>query len=157
MTTEDLDTIRGAIARSDLIDEESLPLAFSDRKRLLAEVDRLRAENARPVAQERASGPNTPAPYTGEGTAPTSPHGAAQAAIDTIARILVGTDWDEKVRYTDIGSRETVEQIAGRISTAMAIAYYQQAARSLRALGHGTAADLLESTARDLEEGDTTE
>lgn len=77
--------------------------------------------------------------------------------IDMIARILVGTDWDDGVRYTDIGTRETVEHLAGQISTAMAIAYYRQAARSLRALGHTAAADLLDSTAKDLEEGDTTE
>ena len=120
----------------------------------LAEV---RAMAARPPAQEHASGSNTPDPYTGEGTAPASPHEPAQAAIDTIARVLVGTDWDEEVPYTDIGPRETVAHLAGQIATVLAPAHYREAAASLRALGHDTAADLLESTARDLEEGDTTE
>ena len=83
----------------------------------LAEV---RAMAARPPAQEHASGSNTPDPYTGEGTAPASPHEPAQAAIDTIARVLVGTDWDEEVPYTDIGPRETVAHLAGQIATVLA-------------------------------------
>lgn len=76
----------------------------------------------RPAAQDRASGPNTPDPYTGEGTAPTSPHEPAQAAIDTIARILVGTDWDDGVPCTDIGPRETVEALATEIVTRLGLA-----------------------------------
>lgn len=55
LTDEALAAIRGAIERTDLIEEHTLPLAFTDRKRLLAEVDRLRdalaAETAR--ANER--------------------------------------------------------------------------------------------------------
>lgn len=85
--------------------------------------------------------------------------------VDMIARILVGSDWDEEVPYTDIGSRQYVEDVSGRISTAMASAYYRQAAASIRALAHKgmhpqrymafvDAANLLDSTARDLE-GDT--
>jgi hypothetical protein len=45
LTDEELFVIRGAVERAELFDEETLPLAFSDRKKLLAEVSRLRAEN----------------------------------------------------------------------------------------------------------------
>jgi hypothetical protein len=54
LTDEELFAIRGAVERAELFDEETLPLAFSDRKKLLAEVDRLRAENtAMAAALER--------------------------------------------------------------------------------------------------------
>lgn len=76
----------------------------------LAEV---RAMAARETAQEHASGPNAPDPYTGEGTTPTSPHEPAQAAIDTIARILVGTDWlDARDKY----ETETREQLRALVN-----------------------------------------
>ena len=130
---------------------------MTDTSDRLAEVDRLRAENARPAAQEPVSGPETPQGHPSEGTSVSGPHASSETHIDTIARILVGTDWDEEVPYTDIGPRETVAHLAGQIATVLAPAHYREAAASLRALGHDTAADLLDSTARDLEEGDTTE
>jgi len=49
LTDEELATIRGAVERAELLDPESFPLAFGDRKRLLAEVDRLRAQAVRHV------------------------------------------------------------------------------------------------------------
>src|SRR5690606_22388125 len=152
---------RGQIER--VADADLIAHAPDDLAHLLALVDQLqgqldeaRAENARPAAQDRASGPNTPDPYTGEGTAPASPHEPAQAAIDTIARVLVGTDWGDGVPCTDIGPRETVAHLAGQIAT-LAPAHYREAAASLRALGHDTAADILDNAAADLNtESETT-
>ena len=153
---------RGQIER--VADAELIAHAPDDLAHLLSlaeqlqgQLDEARAENARPAAQDRASGPNTPAPYTGEGTTPTSPHEPAQAAIDTIARILVGTDWDDGVPCTDIGTRETVEALASQIIATLAPAHYREAAASLRALGHDTAADILDNAAADLNtESETT-
>lgn len=65
-----------------------------------------------------ATATGAPGPDPSEGTAPTSPQEPTQAAVDTIARILVGTDWDEEVPYTDIGPRETVAHLARRIIAA---------------------------------------
>jgi hypothetical protein len=121
MTTEELAVIRGAIERTDLFDEETLPLAFSDRKRLLAEVDRLRAENARLAAQERASGPETPQGHPSEGTGVPGPHGAAQAAdltpAEQAADILdnAAADWlDARDKY----ETETRDARAARLREA---------------------------------------
>jgi hypothetical protein len=62
LTDEELAVMQGAVERADLFDPDLLPIAFRDRKRLLAEVVRLRADLAearlerakklRPVADE---------------------------------------------------------------------------------------------------------
>lgn len=49
----------------------------------------------------------------------------------------------------------TEREVVRGLMTALAPAHYREAAASLRALGHDTAADLLDSTARDLTEGTT--
>ena len=55
------------------------------------------------------------------------------------------------------GPRETVAHLAGQIATVLAPAHYREAAASLRALGHDTAADLLDNAAADLNtESETT-
>lgn len=159
MTTEELAAIRGAIERTDLFDEETLPLAFSDRKRLLAEVDRLRAENARLAAQDRVSGPETPQGHPSEGTGVPGPEKPAQA-VERGRQIAVSMmDRAEAAYRHEHGqphTREHCESCAEEYwRTRLAPAHYREAAASLRALGHDTAAELLDSTARDLEEGDT--
>ena len=70
------------------------------------------------ASHEPATATGAPGPDPSEGTAPTSPQEPTQAAVDTIARILVGTDWDEEVPYTDIGPRDTVAHLARRIIAA---------------------------------------
>lgn len=42
LTDDELEAIRGAVESADLFEPGTFPLAFDDRKRLLAEVDRLR-------------------------------------------------------------------------------------------------------------------
>ena len=100
-------TTRLADIRADLedgIDADDavwlLPLA----EQLQGQLDEARAENARLAAQDRASGPNTPAPYTGEGTAPTSPHEPAQGTAPLTLAQAVGHlhDW---ARDLDDGTR----------------------------------------------------
>lgn len=153
---------RGQIER--VADAELIAHAPDDLAHLLALVDQLqgqldeaRAENARPAAQERASGPETPQGHPSEGTGVPGPHARSEAHIDTIARILVGTDWDDGVPCTDIGTRETVEALAREIVATLAPAHYREAAASLRALGHDTAADILDNAAADLNtESETT-
>ncbi|WP_026931199.1 hypothetical protein [Glycomyces tenuis] len=73
--------------------------------------------------------------------------------VDMIARILVGSDWDDGVRYTDIGTRETVEHLARQIIATLQPAHYREAAGSLDHI-HPEAARLLRSVAKDLEEGE---
>lgn len=65
LTEEDLYVMQGAVERAELFDPDLLPIAFRDRKRLLAEVVRLRADLAearlervkklRPIADELQS------------------------------------------------------------------------------------------------------
>lgn len=49
-------------------------------EQLQGQLDEARAENARPAAQERASGPETPHGHPSKGAGVPGPHGAAQAA-----------------------------------------------------------------------------
>jgi len=163
MTTEELAAIRGAIERTDLFDEETLPLAFSDRKRLLAEVDRLRAENARLAAQERASGPETPQGHPSEGTGVPGPHGAAQAADLTPAEQAAA---EELVRLSGPGGnpRWTAADFtydARAVVAAVRPHHWREAAAFLRSIadenGVRNAADILDNAAADLNtESETT-
>jgi len=90
-------------------------------------------------------------------------HGGAQA-VDITARILVGTDWDDRVPYTDMGSIEHVEESATRIDAALRPVHLHEAAASLKTIaahmpgrsqefldGVAYAATLIGHTATDME------
>jgi hypothetical protein len=92
-----------------------------DRRVLLANFDAELAEYAKPAPEmprpaAESNGDALAAPERGTGVR--EAHEGAQA-VDTIARILVGSDWDEGVRITDIGSRETVARMAEQIVAAL--------------------------------------
>ena len=128
---------------------------MTDTSDRLAEVDRLRAENARLAAQEPVSGPETPQGHPSEGTDVPGPEKPVQAADSYTAAELIS-----RTLVLPFGTRHNrghIREIAAHIDNEIRPVYYREAAASLRALGHDTAADLLDSTARDLEEGDTTE
>lgn len=55
---------------------------MTDTSDRLAEVDRLRAENARLAAQDRVSGPETPQGHPSEGTGEPKPQERAQEDQD---------------------------------------------------------------------------
>jgi hypothetical protein len=110
---------------------------------------------------------------TGSRTGGLKAQGSAQAGegtpLDTVARILVGSDWDDGIVYTDLGHRDDIRSYAVEIDAALRPVHYREAAASLRAIadhmpdtssardlrpGIHYAATLLGHTATDLEDGD---
>jgi hypothetical protein len=110
---------------------------------------------------------------TGSRTGGLKAQGSAQAIegtpLDTVARILVGSDWDDGIVYTDLGHRDDIRSYAVEIDAALRPVHYREAAASLRAIadhmpdtssaadlrpGIHYAATLIGHTADDLTEGD---
>jgi len=104
--------------------------------------------------QEATGATDTAGTETDRGTGAREPHARSEATVDIVARILVGSDWDEGVRITDIGTRETVQRMAEEIEASLRTVNYLEAAASLRNLGHVEAARALESFVKDLEDGE---
>jgi chromosome segregation ATPase len=79
-------------------------------------------------------------PETGTGGLNRHRDAQAENPVDIVARVLVGDDWDNEVRYTDIGSREDVAQYARESDAALRPVHYREVATSLDRLGHHDAA-----------------
>jgi hypothetical protein len=76
-------------------------------------------------------------------------------AVDTVARILVGTDWDSGVRNTDIGPRTAVAHMAAQADAVLRPVHYRELADQIEPV-YPEAARLIRSVTKDLEdEGDT--
>jgi predicted RNA-binding Zn-ribbon protein involved in translation (DUF1610 family) len=109
---------------------------------------------------------------TDKGTGEREPHGRSEATVDIVARILVGSDWDdEKSWATEFAAAfaADVRRVGEEIDDALRPVHYREAADSLAQIaehmpatssaadlrpGIQYAATLLRHTATDLEDGE---
>lgn len=137
MTTTRLTEIRADL--EDGIDADDAVWLLSLAEQLQGQLDEARAENARPAAQERASGPETPQGHPSEGTGVPGPEKPLQTAdgyttAELISRTLV-------LPFGTRHNRGHIREIAAHIDNEIRPVHWREAAAFLRALGHDTAAE----------------
>jgi hypothetical protein len=118
------------------------------------------------AAQEGRGDADTAGTETDRGTGVAEAPGSAQEApVDIAARILVGSDWDDEDAWNDeTRERDHIRDWAASVDNELRPVHFREAAASLRNYAHRglhperfrafrDAADLLDSAARDLEDG----